>query len=218
MELDRCEAVLFDMDGVVIDTKKAVTLFWNRLAKRTGRPAITKDQFERHVYGCQTRHTLSFLFPQLNLSQVEKVHKELERLESKAVYTDIRGVASFITRLKSKGVSTALVTSAPDSKVDVAMKQLGLAALFDVYITASNVRESKPDPQCYITASLRLGKAPNECVVFEDAVSGVEAAKKAGAACIGIHDRPELLIQAGAELVFEDFADPTLLLLFFKEQ
>ncbi len=216
MEFERCEAVLFDMDGVVIDTKKAVTLFWSRLTKRTGRPAITKEQFDKHVYGCQTRHTLDFLFPHLNLRQIKKVYEELEHLESNAAYTDIRGVKSFIRRLKNKGVSTALVTSAFDSKVDVAMKQLGIADLFDAYITASNVRESKPAPQCYITASLRLGKAPSECVVFEDAVSGVEAAKAAGAACIGIHDRPELLTEAGADFVFADFTDPELISLFFR--
>ncbi|HWQ79368.1 MAG TPA: HAD family phosphatase [Anaerovoracaceae bacterium] len=214
MSFGAFEAILFDLDGVIIDTNKSVTDFWQRLAGRCQK-SLTKEDLKLYVYGCQAVLTLDRLFPELDDAERVSVLRSLEIYESAAEYKEIPGVIQFLKRLKENCVTTALVTSAEQWKVDIVVKQLHLEGLFDAYITADDTKNGKPKPDCYLIAASRLDKVPQNCVVFEDAVSGVRAAVAAGAYCIGVNrdDRP--LTDAGAIHVVPDFLDPKLPELIF---
>jgi HAD superfamily hydrolase (TIGR01509 family) len=119
----------------------------------------------------------------------------------------VRGVVEFVRALASSGVPRALATSAVADSAARILAGIGLAAAFPVQVTAGEVRRGKPDPEVYLTAAAHLGVPPAVCVVFEDAVVGVEAARRAGMAVVGLttaHAAAELRA-AGAHWTAPDF-------------
>lgn len=196
------EAFLFDMDGVIIDTQEAVRSFWLALADKYG-IALTPIDFTRHIYGCAANHTLDALFPMIADRERESLHAEMMDYEINQPYTALPGALALLHTLQAHGIPTALVTSGAQFKVKAVSEQLALDGLFSVTVTADSIRHSKPHPEGYLKAAQRLGKSAQRCIVFEDALSGVEAACAAGALCIGVSDAADtgLLRQAGAACV-----------------
>ncbi len=208
----RYEAVLFDMDGVIVDTTQSVTAFWLRLAARHGL-ALGEADFARHIYGCAATHTLDALFPRLTAQEREAVLAEMAEYEMHLRYTGVRGAVPFLRALRARGVPTALVTSGARWKVEAVTGQLHIGGLFAAFVTAEDIQHSKPHPEPYLLAAQKLGKPAAHCLVFEDSISGVQAAVAAGALCIGV--RPVAmaapLYQAGARFVVPDFSAARLL-------
>ncbi len=196
-------ALLFDMDGVIIDTRPYVTAFWRRLAAQHG-VSLSEADFQRDIYGCPMTYTLDLFFPQLD---PQAVSHRLDEYELNLAYTEIPGATAFLKACRQVGIPTALVTSANRLKVGVVLKQLGLEDLFTTRVTVEDIRRGKPYPDCYALAAQRLGLPPEQCVVFEDAVSGIKAGAAAGASCIGVLPPEEAaaLREAGAWHVVPDF-------------
>lgn len=178
-------ALLFDLDGVITDTRAAVIAFWQQLAAQ-GERELTQAQLEWHVYGCPASHTLARLFPHLSPVEYGAVLNRLRAYEDTLTYTALPGALPFLHALRGHAVPTALVTSSEPEKVRRVDAQLGLKGLFDVVITAWDVQRGKPAPDPYLAAAHAVGRDPASCLVFEDAASGVRAAVTAGAQCIGI--------------------------------
>lgn len=206
LRMEMFRAVLFDMDGVVIDTQQSVTDFWQLIAAEQGVTLTAKD-FEQHIFGVQAVATLRALFPGLPPEQDEAFHERINGYERELRYSELVGVTSFLRLLKSAGAKTALVTSGSSFKVAEVCRQLGLDGMFDEFVTAEDVVRGKPDPSCYLAAAHKLQVSPSECVVFEDAVSGVRAAKAAGMACVGVQSGrlADLLVAEGVRHVIPDF-------------
>ncbi|GAK55714.1 HAD-superfamily hydrolase, subfamily IA, variant 3 [Candidatus Vecturithrix granuli] len=200
------EAVLFDMDGVIIDTENSVTAFWQKIAQ-TYQVELTPADFQQHIYGCPAIHTFDMLFPQLSADERQKIMADMETYEINLTYTAVRGVVSFLTILKQHAIPTAIVTSGDRWKVQTVCQQLGIEGMFSVQVTVNDIRRGKPYPDCYLLAAEKLEKSPEHCLVFEDAVSGVKAAIATGASCIGIGkpEKASALRQAGASTVIPDF-------------
>ena len=200
------EAILFDMDGVVIDTHHSVTEFWQTLAAEH-QIELTQADFQQHIYGCPMSHTFDILFPHFDDRHRQAIYARIHTYEINLPYTEIPGVTALLQALKRYGMPTALVTSADTWKVDVVMRQLGLADLFATHVTIGEIERGKPHPDGYLLAARRLQKSPEHCLVFEDAVSGVKAAITAGATCIGIQspDMATALLAAGAYYTVPDF-------------
>jgi HAD superfamily hydrolase (TIGR01509 family) len=198
--------VLFDMDGVIADTEPSVTSFWNRIAAQYG-VTLLPDDFKRHVYGVPDEHTLDVLFSKLTSEERARVRAVMQEHETVDTYSPVSGVVPFIRSLHEAGVPMAVVTSGMSWKVDVVLAQLGLADVLTTRVTAADIAAGKPDPACYLLGARFLGLPPEQCLVFEDAVSGVEAAVAAGATCIGVADteRAGRLLEAGATRVISDF-------------
>jgi HAD superfamily hydrolase (TIGR01509 family) len=119
----------------------------------------------------------------------------------------VRGVAEFVTDLAARSVPRAVATSASRHDVDTLLTRARLRDRFEVVVAAEDVRHGKPDPEVYLLAAGRLGIAPEQCLVFEDAMVGVQAARSAGMRAIGVstaHTETELCA-AGAERAVEDF-------------
>lgn len=200
------KAVLFDLDGVVIDSNQGITAFWNMIAADYG-VSLQESDFWQYIYGCPARETLTTLFPKLNMEERQAVHARLSAYETNLKYNAVPGVTMFLEDLASNGVPTALVTSSEKWKLETVFNQLKIADLFTVLVTAEDIHHGKPDPECYRLAVERLGLAPEDCLVFEDALSGVRAAVNAGTHCIGVQrsEGARLLLKAGAFRVIPDF-------------
>ncbi|MGB8644324.1 MAG: HAD family phosphatase [Anaerolineae bacterium] len=204
-------AILFDMDGVIIDTRAPIMAFWNELAAAHG-ITLTAQDFERDIHGCLPTRTLDRFFPHLAPAEQAAALEHLDVVERNQSYRAIPGALALLAALKARSIPTALVTSANQSKVGAVSGQLRLDGLFTIYVTSEEITHGKPAPDAYLRAAQRLNKSPLNCVVFEDAVSGVQAATAAGTRCIGVQS-PEFapaLLAAGAAHVIPDFKEVRL--------
>ncbi|MDH2426544.1 HAD family phosphatase [Sphaerisporangium sp. TRM90804] len=202
------EAVLFDMDGVIVDTEHSVTEFWRQLAASEGFSLSTAD-LERHVYGNRADHTLRELFPRISPDRYGEIYGRLRRNQESLLYAAVPGVHTLLEGLGQAVVPVALVTGAQDWKAAAVLGQLGLTETFDTQICADDTALGKPHPACYLLAAERLCVDIERCLVFEDAVSGVTSAVAAGAACVGLAPphRARQVLDAGALTVVRDFTE-----------
>jgi sugar-phosphatase len=197
------------MDGVIVDTAAAVVDFWQQIAQQHG-IRLSEDEIARYVHGRPARGVLDALFSWLDTAERREVHAQMRDYELADTYHEVPGAVDFVRALRRGGPATALVTSGEPAKVDTVLRQLGLEGEFAAIVTADDVHTGKPDPECYLLGARRLGVAPHDCVVFEDAVSGVRAAVAAGAACIGVGgpETAAALLAEGALAVVPNFAEP----------
>lgn len=200
------EAVLFDMDGVVVDTERTVVAFWQGLAGDHGF-VISDEDLDEHVFGRHADHTLRVLFPAIAHTDHGSVYERLRVNDQTLRYAEMPGATRLINELRAAGVPVALVTGAQDWKAVAVLDQLGLTDSFDIQVRADDIPVGKPDPACYRLAAERLGVDIERCVIFEDAFSGVTAAVTAGATCVGIgpRRRETRLAAIGTLTVVPDF-------------
>jgi HAD superfamily hydrolase (TIGR01509 family) len=200
------EAILFDMDGVIVDTYQSVTEFWQNIA-RAYQVHLTQEDFYQHVYGCPATHTFDSLFPHLNADERQSILDKMADYETHLTYTGVKGIVAFLRTLRKHGIPTALVTSGDQWKVNEVTHQLGIDGMFTAQVTIGDIQKGKPHPECYLLAAQYLQKPSEQCIVFEDSISGVKAAVASGALCVGIgpQSMASPLFQAGARYVVPDF-------------
>jgi sugar-phosphatase len=191
-------AVLFDMDGTLVDSTAAVEATWTRWAVRIGIPAA---ELLAHVHGRPTAHTIArFAGARDHAEEHAWIHAVA--LDEATSITAIPGAAALLARLTTPW---AIVTSADDA---LARYRLGLAGLAPpaVLITVDRVAQGKPAPDGYLLAARTLGVAPADCVAFEDAPIGIEAARRAGMAVVALATTfPRA--QLAADAVIDDFTE-----------
>ena len=170
------KAFLFDFDGVIADTEHYYTDFWT-IQGRIYFPDM--PDFANQIKGRSLKTIYEDYF-----SCLPKARKQIEQArkakEADMKYPLVSGAAEFL-QLSLQYVTTALVTSSSESKMQHVYEQLPfIRESFDVIITAADIIRSKPSPECYLLAAERLGVTPDECVVFEDSEAGIQSAKNAG--------------------------------------
>lgn len=182
-------AVLFDLDGVVIDTTALHYRVWNEFAKRHGH---VPSQIELvATNGRRAAETIrNWLGRELGDAEVDALTFERETQFNRALAVEpvdaVPGVREFIVSLTRRGVPIAVVTSAIPANADLSLARVGLAGRFDAMVSSADVRKGKPDPECYLKAAQLLGVKANRCVVIEDSISGIQAAKAAGTRCAAL--------------------------------
>jgi beta-phosphoglucomutase len=194
------EAVLFDLDGVIVFTDRYHYLGWKRLADENG------WAFDEEINnGCRGVPRMESLEVILRHNGVDLPEDEKEALASRknAYYVDLLadineadvypGAVEFLKRLRSTGVKIALCSSSKNAPL--VLESLGLEEYFDAVVTGADIRKAKPDPEIFLLGASRVGVEPGKCVVFEDAPSGVAGALAAGMSCVGVGS-PELLDEA----------------------
>ena len=182
-------ALIFDMDGTIVDNMAFHTQSWITFFARRGRD-IDADEFFRATAGRQGKEIIrSYMGGDLEDEAVatlnhekEAVYRELYAPHRKAV----EGFEDLIRDARSQGMALAVGTAAPPANVEFTLDGLDLRRHFDTVVGATDVARGKPHPDVFIEAARRCGAMPEHCIVFEDAPLGVEAARRAGMRCVVI--------------------------------
>lgn len=204
--MEPIRAFLFDMDGVVIDTVPAIETFWNQIAAEHG-ITLSDEDFTARIHGVPVRDPLRRLFPMRSPVDDGAFLARIEADERTQTYHEVPGVGALLIALRERGVPVGLVTSGMPWKVATVTEQLPLDSLFRTVVTAAGVARGKPAPDCYLLGAERPGIEPSRCLVFEDAVPGVRAARAAGMHCVGVQPPTgaECLREQGVFTVVADF-------------
>lgn len=191
------KACIFDLDGVIVDTAKYHFLAWKKLASELG-IVITEKDNER-LKGVGRMESLEII---LSIGGVVKSTEEkilltekknswfVEFIQSMKKDEIFDGVKDLLAGLKKSNVRIALASSSKNAQTVIS--KLEIADWFEVVVDGTMIKNSKPDPEIFLTAAKRLNCSPAESVVVEDAEAGVEAALSAGMKCIGIGDQRQL--------------------------
>jgi len=200
----RCSAVLFDLDGVLIDSTPAVTRVWHRWAVEHG---FDPETVVHLAHGRPSRITIGELLPNadINRENREVERREMEDLEGVVL---LPGAGQLLNSLPRERWTIA--TSCTRALAEVRLRAAGLP-IPKAMITASDVEIGKPDPEPYLKAAAKLGFPAADCIVMEDAPAGVRAGKAAGARVIAFLTTMirRSLENAGADWVAQDCADIT---------
>jgi len=199
------------MDGVVIDNTPLHELAWLEFARSYG-----LNPSEANIRATNGRRAVDVVVSLFGSGldsdeAVSRLAAEREVLYRQYLTTKeikaVSGIKSFLTDLVSLDVPHVLATSASLNSVTIVLNRLELSAYFDAIVSAENVDNGKPNPEVYLSAAKRVEVNPADCLVVEDAVPGVQAAKAAGASCLGIttSQSEDSLKQAGADWVAPDF-------------
>lgn len=184
MQEKRLKAALFDLDGVVFDTEPQYSVFWGGECRRyhPEHPGL-----EHEIKGSTLTQIYDRWFSGPLLKEQPAITERLNAYEQQMDYDYIDGFLAFVDDLHKHGVKTAVVTSSNMPKMEsVYRKQLGFKLLFDAILTSEDFEQSKPDPDCYLKAAMKLGVEPDECVVFEDSINGLRSGIAAKMKVVGL--------------------------------
>jgi beta-phosphoglucomutase len=180
--------VIFDMDGVLVDSYHAHFESWRRLAEEHGL-ALTEEEFAR-TFGRTSREILRSAWPRpLTHEEVRTFDDRKEALFREIIARDfpaMDGARPLIDALRSAGFRLAVGSSGPPENVELILSRLGGASLFDGVVHGRDVHRGKPDPEVFLLAAERAGIPPPAAAVVEDAAPGIEAATRAGMASVAV--------------------------------
>lgn len=194
---------LFDLDGVILDTEGSYTAFWDDYGSRH----FSEKDFGLKIKGQTLVKILGDYFPEEN--ERKAITDAINDFERKMSYPLVPGVENYIKSLKSNGIRTAVVTSSNLLKMENVYRcHPGFREMFDMILTSEDFSESKPSPYCYLKAMRLFGAGPEDCVVFEDSLAGLQAARASGAFVTALTTtNPEEVVRNYADLVIRDFND-----------
>jgi HAD superfamily hydrolase (TIGR01509 family) len=183
------EAVLFDMDGVLLDSEEFITKAGILLFKEKGYkvdPVDFKDFTgmgeDRFLGGVAEKYNISFDVS-VDKARAYEIYREIVRGKLKP----LPGVEEFIGKCKKQGLKIAIATSADKIKMETNLAEIRLPVdLFDASVNGLEVEKKKPDPEIFLKAAGKLNVSPENCLVVEDAISGVNAAKSASCKCLAL--------------------------------
>ncbi len=208
----RKPAVIFDMDGVLVDSnpfhRQAIGMF----CKQHGF-SLSEEELRVKVYGRTNKEWITTLFGTLSDEKLARYAEEKESLFRQLFakhLEPVKGLIDFLEQLKKEEISCAIATSAPPANVDFILSRIPIRGNFNAILDDRSITHSKPHPEIYLKAAGILGMLPADCVVIEDSLSGVASAKAAGCRVIGItttHAAHEL---SEADLVITDFTGLTV--------
>ena len=177
----KIQGVLFDLDGVLLDSEGQYSIFWRTMDERfpTG-----VDDFSNFIKGFHLARILSYF---ANDEIREQIIQALVEFEKNMRFEFFHGALALVKRLRDMGIPMAIVTSSDHKKMQALFSQHPeFPTLFDAIITGDMVTRAKPDPDCFLLGAQRLGIDIKDCVVFEDSRNGLIAARASGARVIGI--------------------------------
>lgn len=202
--------MIFDMDGVLIDSMPLHVLAWERYLERLG---ISVEDLERRMHGKRNSELVRDLIDAHLPEDVifrhgadkEQLFREM-LLEKELSHAQIPGLIEFLKR--HRGAPMAIGSNAEPENIEFVLERLGLRPYFQVTVNGMQVERPKPFPDIYLEAAKRLGTEPKNCIVFEDSPTGVEAGNAAGMRVVGVETTPTEF--RGVQLRIKDFLDPAL--------
>jgi beta-phosphoglucomutase family hydrolase len=188
MSEGRLEAVLWDMDGVIADTAEYHYRAWQDVLGEKG-VSFTKKDFMK-LFGQRHDTIIRFalgdnLTPEEFDAITEKKQSTYRRLVAENIIP-LPGAIAMLKALKEHGIKSAIASSAVPENIEVIIRGLGIESYFQAIAWGTEVKEGKPSPQIFLLAAKKLKVRPGNCVVIEDAIAGVAAAKGAGMKCVAV--------------------------------
>lgn len=186
--------VLFDMDGVVLDTEKLYCRFWREAAHALGYPMTVEQALGLRSLNAQAGQEKleSYFGPGVSREALKE-----KRVELMNAYVEVHGVEpkpgiyELLDELKRRGIRTAITTSSPMRRVKRYLEPLGLLDRFDCLCSGHDVPRGKPEPDIYLHGAACLGLEPEECLAIEDSYAGVLSASRAGCLTVLVPDLDE---------------------------
>ena len=194
MAVLHCAAILFDLDGVLVDSAECVERTWRRWALSHG---LSPEHVRDVAHGRRTTEVIQLVAPHLAAGDETAALARSESTTTEGVY-EVPGARALLRSLPSG--AWAIVTSGIRDVATLRIRHTGLP-MPKVLVCADDIQRGKPDPEGYLTAAAELGVAPADCVVIEDAPAGIEAARAGGMRVIAIGGTFEPAALSGADLV-----------------
>ncbi len=205
------KGAIFDLDGVIVDTVPLHFKAWKKMFLEYGKK-ITFQDYKDKIDGIPRTSGARAILEDLSDNELEEAASRkqsyfLKFLEEEGVKV-YQSTINLIKELKKEKIKVAVISASKNCRST--LKKAGIESLFKVIIAGGDVEKGKPEPDIFLLAAQRLNLAPDVCIIFEDAVLGVLAAKRAGMRCVGIdrYENPQRL--AKADLVVNDLSEVTL--------
>ncbi len=213
--MSRKFAVIFDMDGVLVDNSSFHVRAWNLFLKSQG--VSFNDDMRKKVFGATNREHLEIFFKRkLTDKEVllfEEIKEQIYRDIYKPEIKPVKGLISFLELLAENKIPIALATAAPKVNIDFVLENTGTSKFFSKIFNASSVTIGKPNPEIYLKAIASLKIPPSNCIVIEDSINGILAAKAAGAKVIGLTTTHPSVELPPVNFMINDFEHLTVLVL-----
>jgi beta-phosphoglucomutase len=209
-------AVIWDVDGTLVDTAQLHFDAWVRLSDELGKP-FTKEHFAA-TFGRRNPEIIRYLYGEHHTDEEIAVLGERKenyyRGEAQKGVDLLPGVKKLLDGFAAAGVKQAIGSSAPRGNLELIIRMTKTATYFDAIVAMEDTTRGKPDPQVFLRGAEKLGVPPARCAVFEDAVAGVQAAKAGGMKCVAVgfvgHHPEEKLREAGADRVVHTLEEITI--------
>lgn len=208
IDLDDIQAVIFDMDGTMVDNNEFHIRGWQEFYKKRGK-ILTREEFMDKFIGRSNKQLVPMVIGKdLTEEEIEKYGEEKEKLYRELYAAHVRPIAGlhdFLAFLSKKRIKVAVTTGSPPKNRDLVLKELKLENSFDVIVGGEDIQRGKPEPDAFLATAEKLQVQPENCIVFEDAVAGITAARRAGMKVVALttsHKAEEL---KEADLLIEDF-------------
>ena len=201
-------AVLWDMDGVIAYTAPYHLRAWQKVFKKRG-VDFTEDEFRRHFGQRNDTIIKSVLGEVMSQEEMDTIADEKETSFRRRVKHNIKplpGVIELMTSLRQHGFKIALASSAPTGNIQLITQTLGIDNYFQSIVAGRDVTEGKPSPQIFLLAAEQLGAKAENCIVIEDSVAGVTAAKRAGMHCLAVTNTNPRSSLSEADLIVDTLA------------
>ncbi|MBL7844872.1 MAG: HAD family phosphatase [Cyclobacteriaceae bacterium] len=205
-------AVIFDMDGVIVDTNPFHKETINQFCKKYGFQ-LTDEELRTKIYGRTNREWITNLFGTITEQQLEAYAFEKEQMFRDAYAAHIKpveGLILFLDMLKQNNIPRSIATSAPRANVDFVFKGTDIRKYFDIILDESMVTHGKPHPEIYIKSAQAFNLPNEQCIVIEDSLSGIQAGKAAGSKVIGITTTHTPEEMSDTDLVIDNFTTLTI--------
>jgi beta-phosphoglucomutase family hydrolase len=204
-------AVIWDMDGTLVDTAELHFDAWVKLAAELGKP-FSRADFAA-TFGRRNPEIIDYLFKNIHsaaeIADLGERKERYYRAEASKGIALLPGAERLLAAFADRGIAQAIGSSAPRANLEMILELTRSRRYFQSIVAMEDTQRGKPDPQVFLVAAAKLGADPARCVVFEDAVAGVQAAKAGGMKCVAVrfvgHHSEEALRNAGADLVVESY-------------
>lgn len=198
--------LLFDLDGVILDSEPLYDSFWNAQGERYD----LGGNFASKIKGHTLSQIMNTVFNDFSIDDKKKIVAESIQFEETMDCPLVAGAKEFIAGIKLHDIKTALVTSSDDIKLSRIIKKFEMQKWFNTVVSANRVVNSKPNPEGYLLAASDLQADINECIVFEDSFAGIAAGKNAGMKVVALattNTYQEIQATSNANMIIDNFTE-----------